>query len=311
MYRYLIFSLLMLGSLMPNNKILAQELNCTVSINSSAVTSAQGGNERIFQGMRQAITNFVNDRRWTEETYKNQEKIDCSINIILDANSSPNANQYMGEVVIQVSRPIYNASLNTTILTYNDINVSFSYNESQPIEFNEGSFVSSLSSLLAYYSYVFIGLDHDTFELNGGTPYYQKAQQIINLAQNSDNGNPGWNGFSGNLVRNRYWLINNLLDNSLEGIRKSIYNYHRQGMDNLHGNADKGRQKITASLQDMQLTNRNSPSSMVLQVFMNTKRDELVKIYSAATPTEKQQVVPLLQEIDPANSIRYDRIMQN
>lgn len=278
----------------------AQELNCKVQVLSQQV---QGTDKRAFESMQTAIYEFMNNKKWTSESYKNNERIDCSILINITERTG---DDFKGTLQIQSRRPVYKSSYNSVLLNYNDNDISFKYLENQPLEFNDNSYLSELTSILGYYAYLIIGLDYDSFALNGGTPYLQKALAVDNNAQNSSG--KGWKAFDGD--KNRYWLINNMLDASFIPLRECMYTYHRKGLDIMSDNKEAGRAVIMESIESLKKVHQIKPLSFSVQVFFNAKADEIINIFSGAFPDEKSKILNTLNEIDPTNSNKYLKIMQ-
>jgi energy-coupling factor transporter ATP-binding protein EcfA2 len=233
------------------------------------------------------------------------ERIECSI--LINVTQELSSDKFSAQLTVQSNRPVFNSSFNSTVLKWVDKDFQFQYAEYQPLEFNENTLLSNLTSILAYYAYTIIGLDNDSFAPSGGTPYYQKAQTIVNAAQSTPES--GWKSYDG--TRNRYWLINNLLNTKLNNVRTVLYKYHRDGLDKMYENADLARKPITECLNLLNQMNDDVPNSMILQVFMQGKQEELMGIFSKATPQEKTAAVQTLSKLDPANSSKYQLIMSS
>jgi hypothetical protein len=287
--------LFVLGTLLGH----AQELNCAVQVNSSQLS----GDKRIYETLQKAIVEFMNNRRWTNDTYKNDERIACSILITVSDHTN---DAFKATIQVQSSRPTYKSSYNSPLINYNDQDFQFSYVEFQPLDFAENAYLSNLTSVLAFYADMFIALDYDSYSLFGGTQYYQKAATIGNNAQN-DQSVKGWNSFDG--TRNRYWMVNNMLDPVYAPIREFLYKFHRQGLDVMSQNKEQGRAVIVDAMSLLQKTSRDRPSSFSLTLFFNAKADELVNVFGGATGDEKVKVLAILNEIDPVNSQKYQKIM--
>ncbi|MGQ9846012.1 MAG: type IX secretion system protein PorD [Bacteroidales bacterium] len=280
----------------------SQELNCRVSIFSQQI---QTTNKHIFESMQKDIYEFMNNRKWTEHVYSYDEKIECSILINLTEQIS--TDQFKGTMQIQSIRPIFNTNYNSVMLNLKDNDIEFNYQEFQSLEFNENTFSSNLVSLLAYYAYVIIGFDYDSYSLMGGTPYFQKAEKIVQNAQNAQE--KGWKSFESQ--KNRYWLIENLLNSKYAPIREFNYKYHRLGLDIMSEKQAEGRAQIADALQLVQKVYRSKPSPfmMLLQILFDAKSDEFVQIFSESFPDEKARIVNILKEVDPTNSNKYQRIL--
>jgi len=277
-----------------------QELNCKVQINSDQIS---GSNKSVFNTLQKSITDFMNNRRWTDMTFSNNEKIDCSMNIII---KSVNSDQYMAELQVQSRRPVYNSSYTSSLLNYKDNLFNFQYNEFDQLEFNDNTVTSNLTAMLAYYAYLIIGLDMDSYSRLGGTPFFQEAESIVNSAQaaNLD----GWKAFESS--KNRYALMSNLTDEAFKKFRNYFYEYHRLGLDEMMANATNARAKIAAGLPLVREANRARPSAILISVFMDTKTDELINIFSKGTDQEKKDAVEILSDVSPAQTDRFEKIMK-
>ncbi|MCX7861514.1 MAG: DUF4835 family protein [Bacteroidales bacterium] len=279
-----------------------QELNCRVQVYAQQV---QTSNKHIFESMQKDIFEFINNRKWTEHVYSHDERIECSI--LINITEQISTDQYKGTMQIQAIRPVYNSNYNSVVLNFKDNDIQFNYVEFQSMDFNENSFTSNLTSLLAYYVYIILGFDYDTFSLYGGTPYFQKAEKIVQNAQNAQE--KGWKSFESQ--KNRYWLVENVLNTKYAPVREFLYRYHRLGLDIMHNKQADGRAEIADALQLLQKIYRDKPSPfmMLLQIVLDAKSDEFVQIFSESFPDEKTRVVNILKEIDPTNSNKYQRIL--
>ncbi len=280
-------------------RISAQELNCQVQVLSQQIA---GSDKHIYEVLQTAINEFMNNRKWTNDAFRLEERIDCSILINL---TSRDADAFTGTIQIQSRRPVFKASYTSVLLNYNDPDFTFKYLENQPLDYNDNSYTSNLTSVLAYYANIILGLDYDTYALNGGTPYLQKALSIVNTAQ--DAADKGWRAFESN--KNRYWLINNMMDASFVPLRECMYNYHRKGLDIMVENKDAGRAVIAESIETLRKVHDAKPLSFNMQVFFNAKADEVINIFSGAFTDEKAKVVNTLNLIDPTNSNKYQKIL--
>lgn len=280
----------------------SQELNCRVSIFSQQI---QTSNKHIFESMQKDLYEFLNNRKWTDHVYSYDEKIECTILINLTEQIS--TDQFKGTMQIQSIRPIFNSNYNSVMLNLKDNDIQFNYQEFQSLEFNENTFGSNLVSLLAYYAYVIIGFDYDSYSLMGGTPYFQKAEKIVQNAQNAQE--KGWKSFESQ--KNRYWLVENLLNSKYAPVREFNYKYHRLGLDIMSEKQAEGRAQIADALQLVQKVYRDKPSPfmMLLQILFDAKSDEFVQVFSESFPDEKARIVNILKEIDPTNSNKYQRIL--
>jgi hypothetical protein len=295
-YAFLIFSLFFPA-------IRAQELKCNVQVVSQKV---QGTNKQVFENMQTAIYEFMNTRKWTQHVYQNEERIEC--NILINIRKRISSEEFDATIQVQSRRPVFGTSYSTTMLNLSDEKFIFTYVEFDPLEFSENTFTSNLTSVLAYYAYIILGFDYDSFSLEGGTPYFQLAEKIVNNAQNARE--PGWKSYEGN-QDNRYWFIENIMNNKYSPLREFMYNYHRLGLDRMHEEVAKGRATIAESLLLLREVYREKPALKMpyFDQVMDAKSGELVKIFSESFPDEKARVVNILNEIDPANSDKYQRII--
>ena len=282
------------------NSFYAQELNCKVDVNSDQV---QGSDKHDYESMKTALYEFMNNRKWTSDVFKTEERIDC--NILIKISDRPATDAFTASIQIQARRPVYKSSYNSVLFNYEDKDFSFNYLEGQPLDFSENTFISNLTSVMGFYANLIIGLDYDSFALNGGTPYLQKALAIVNNAQNA--AEKGWKAFDG--TKNRYWLINNMMDASFVPIRECMYNYHRRGLDVMVDNKDAGRAVILESIESLRKVHEVKPLSFNLQVFFIAKSEELINIFSGGLPEEKPKIILVLNDIDPTNSNKYQKIL--
>lgn len=275
-----------------------QELNCTVEVNSQQV---EGTNKSVFSTLQEAITEYFNTRKWTNAQFSPNEKIDCRFFLTVKSYED---DRIKGDIQVQLSRPVYNSTYTTTLLNFKDNKVEFDYREGDPLIFNENAMESNLTAILNFYAYLFLALDFDSFSLNGGQPYYDRAATIVQMAQSS--GEIGWKTFED--TKNRSAVLNSYTDGATSGIRKLLYDYHRLGLDQMVTSPDKGRAVITESLGELQKVYNNAPMSVALSIFRDSKLDELVNIYSKAGTTEKDGVYELLQPIYPTERERLEQI---
>ncbi len=276
----------------------AQEINASVQVVAPRV---QQSDKNILQTLQNSIQQFINNRKWTEEKVEMVERIDVSL--FMEITSFEN-NNFSGTVQLQVIRPVYNSTYKTTVLQFNDDDVSFSYREFENLDYQENMNMNDLTTLLAYYVYIALGVDHDSFGELAGSEHLTKAQSIVNLMSNK----PGWNQGDGKGFRNRFYLAENLTSPRFKEFRELSYRYHRLGLDQFHENPEKGRKIITETLQKIQEASQNNRNSLMQKLFFTTKWPELVEIYKGATAAEKANITKLLMDIDPTNSKRYENI---
>lgn len=281
----------------------AQELNCQVRV---VAPQVQSTNRQVFQTLQQVIFEFMNTRRWTEDTYLMEERIECSIQITITEQIG--ADRFKGALQIQSTRPIYGSSYNSTVINHRDEDIFFQYIEFEPLLFNENTYESNLTSLLAYYAYLIIGMDRETLSPQGGEPYFDIAQKIVNNAQ-SDNNVIGWNSFDGD--RNRYWIIENLKNRDFEPLREAYYLYHRQGLDLMVKDVTEAQKNITEAINKLTEVHSQRPNSLLMRMFMVAKVDEIVNIYSDENVPNKGDVINKLNNIAPAQSSKWAKINSN
>ncbi|TKC02849.1 type IX secretion system protein PorD [Pedobacter frigoris] len=281
----------------------AQELNSRVQIQAPTVANIDKRNIEVLQT---AVRDFLNNNKWTNETYTPQERIECNFVITItdwDGNSA-----YKAEAQLQSSRPVYGSAYNSTLLNLSDKDFDFNYTEGQSLDFSDQNFISNLSSLLGFYAYTIIGLDKDSFSSLGGTPYFKKALTVVNNAQTS--ANKGWKAFDG--LRNRYWLNENLLNKGFEELRAFIYDYHFNGLDRLQDNAPRGVKKMITLLSGLKQMDKQKVGSIFPNFYFASKADEVVNIFSIPTGdvSDSIKAYNLLAEIDPANLNKYEALKQ-
>ncbi|RPE09870.1 DUF4835 family protein [Chitinophaga lutea] len=286
----------------------AQELRANVSVQASP----QLGNStdrKVFSTLQTAMSEFINNRRWSDDAYTPAERIEC--NFLLTINAALGNNTYRATLTIQATRPVYNAGYVTSILNTQDPNVVFKYVEFQPLEFNEqrivanDPLVANLTAILAYYNYIILGLDYDSFSPRGGDNFFKKALNIVNNAPDGKDIS-GWKAFEGN--RNRYWLQDNLMNVKFARFHDVMYQYHRLGLDQMYEDTNKGRASIMNCLNLLMGIHQELPNSMLLAAFFNAKNDELVKIFSKAPPQEKARAVQMLAQLDVPNANKYQQL---
>lgn len=278
--------------------IRAQELNCKVNVNTDQI---QGTNQTVFTALQEALTSYMNDRQWTDYSYQAEERIECTVSIVV--NSYANG-VFDADLQIQSNRPVYGSTYQSPLFAHLDGDFAFNYNEGDVLQFSETSFGNNLTEVLAFYAYVIIGMDCDSFSPMGGTPFYQKAEQIVNRAQSSNEA--GWKAFEDH--RNRYSLINNFLDDLMVPFRQYIYTYHRLGLDQMSASPDKGRAEICNKILSLRDAYKSRPSAVALTDFAETKMDELVNICSKASSEEKQAVYDAMSVIVPTMTDRLDQL---
>ena len=283
----------------------AQELKCKVTINSDKI---EGTNKSVYETLRQAIMDYMNNNRWTNMTFAESEKIESSMMIIVNSVSD---NVYNCEMQLQAKRPVYNTTYSTPLLNFADKNFVFSYQEFDRIEYQQNLFTTNLTAMLAYYVYLIIGYDCDSYQRLGGTPYFQACEDIVSTCQSASMDaleQKGWKAFDSN--RNRYALINNLMDEAFKKYREYYYTYHRQGLDMMASNVANARATIAEGLPVLRDANRARPATYVVNVFVDAKADELTNIFMKGTDKEKKSVYEILMDIDPTRNNLYEKIIE-
>jgi len=280
----------------------AQDLNARVQVVSPKV---QTTNKRIFQALETAMKDFLNGRKWCADPILPQERIDC--NFILNITNWDGSSNFSGELQVQSSRPVYNSTYTSTLINILDKDVDFTYTEGQIIDYTDQNFQSNLSSIMAFYAYIIVGMDYDTFSRFGGTPYFSNAQNVVTNAQTSSY--KGWKAFDGSI--NRYWLAENLNNKIYQPLRSFMYDYHRNGLDVMSDNAGRGRKVITDLIPVLSQLDRQRVGSMLPSVFFTAKSDELVSIFGKADSQSRITAMNILSQADPANGLKYQALQKN
>lgn len=276
----------------------AQQLNCAIQINSDKVAST---NNQIFKNLKNSITDFVNKTDWTGESYEQKEKIECSMVIIINTYES---NQFTATIQVQSTRPIFNSTYASPVFNYMDNDFSFRYIEFEQLQFNPQSFDSNLVSVLSFYSYMMLGLDADTYSLLGGNRHYEVAQQIASVAQQS--GYKGWSQTDGN--QNRYFLANDILSGTFDAYREALYQYHRDGLDNMSADLKTSKEKIIGSINTLSAIYKVRPNAFLTRLFFDAKVDEIVSILSGGPKIALSETIDTLNRMSPLNTTKWSAI---
>jgi hypothetical protein len=276
----------------------AQQLNCTVNVNADQVTIT---NKQIFNTLQKSLTDFINKTDWTGVSYKQEEKINCSMYITVSAYDS---NQFTATIQVQSSRPIYGSTYSSPILNFNDKDFSFKYNEFENLNFNPTNFESNLVSVIAFYSYIVIGMDADTFSKQGGSKYLETAQDVANVAISG--GYKGWGQADG--TQNRYFLINDMLSNTFSSFREALYEYHFEGLDIMQSDLKSAKLKIKDAISTLGKINETRPNAFITRIFFDAKSDEIVSIFSAGPSIDSKDLIGKLNTISPINSSKWAQI---
>ena len=296
------YNILILGILiLLSSGTFAQELNCQVQINAQQIAM---GDNAMFDAMQRSVYEFMNTRRWTNDKYAPTERIDCSMVIQIDKQLSTGF--YEATFQISSSRPVYGSTYTSTLFRFQDEQVRFKYMQFDVLDFSDNAYISELTAILGFYAYVILAMDNDSYAEYGGQEQWQKAQQVVSNAQTS--GEKGWQSFSSR--NNRYWFVNNYLNARFKPLRQANSMYHRQGFDVLNENVQTGRKSVLAAVKLIEKVHQAEPNSFNVRLFFTSKNDEINKLFSKAEPSEKNEIVGLLETIDPANSTKYTSIRE-
>ena len=282
----------------------AQELEAKININHSQI---QGSDASVFDNLQQTLEQFVNERQWTELQYQKNERIQCSFNITV-SKYNRDENRFECSALIQANRPVYNSAYTTTLYNNKDANFHFEFAQFDQLNYNDETVDNQLTALFAYYAYLIIGLNLDSFSPYGGSEILQRCLYLVNNAQ--DLGFPGWKSFEDS--RNRFAIINDYLDEAMRPFRKLQYDYYRKGLDEMSTNAERGRTEITTALEeDLKTAHKDKPLSLLPQIWTDYKKDELANIYKGkGTQKEKESVYDILFGINASQNAAWDKIKQ-
>jgi hypothetical protein len=280
------------------------ELQASVKINTPQL---QRNDRRVFDQLETALRDFLNNTKWTQDPFEPQERIKCDF--IMTVKTELDNNVFEAELNVQAVRAVYGSSYETPLLSHLDKDLLFSYEQNQPIEFQvDLADNPNLAATFAYYAYLILGLDYDSFSLYGGDPYLLTAQQIVTNIQNSSNGAPGWRPADGGKNRNRYWIVENLMNPRVKPYRAAMYQYHRKGLDVFSTNVEDAKTAVLQALEEIDKVNVAYLNSMIVQMFGNAKRGEIVEMWKAGQRTQKERVIQIMTRVDPANTPRYREI---
>lgn len=290
-------------ALLPDG-VCSQELNCNIQVNAMKL---EGTHRVVFQTLERALYEFMNNQAWTNHSFKENERIECTF--ILTLNEQVGSDEYKGTLNVQLRRPVFNTSYNTPLFNFMDNSIHFKYIENAPLEYTQGSHLNNLTSIFAYYAYMILGYDYDTFSPLGGQEFYERALAIVEAAQNATE--RGWRAYEGN-KKNRYWLVENMLNDRYRAFRRALYTYHRQGLDAMSDRVSEGRAEALRALQDVQSVWRQKPDPdmAVIQLFIEAKREEVISMFSESPSGEKARCVNLMSEMDRGNTSRYGEMLK-
>jgi len=281
---------------------LAQDFQCQISINSSKIS---GSNRNRFNTLQQELYTFINDRKWCHYNLKTNERLECAMMITLDAMEG---DVFTGSMTIQLQRPIYGSNYKSTVLNFQDKSIKFTYEEGTPLEYSDNTNLNQFTSLIAFYLNLFLAIDFDTFSPNGGAPYYNKCQNIVNLCQTSSE--PGWKVYESG-QSNRYWIMENLTNSNYSKLHDFLYKYHRLGLDVMAESPDAGRAVIAESLRLLQDVYKQKSNIYMIKLLVAAKSDEIINIFKQGTSGEKTQVMNIMKQIDASNQSKYSALTAN
>lgn len=285
----------------------AQEIEATVTV--TPTRAIQIADPKIFETMKSQIQDFMNNQKWTDEVYENDERIKVTVQLTIDNES--NGNTFGGKLTIQATRPVFNSNYETQLINYIDNDVSFFYEQFQPIQFSKNAFVDNLSSIFSFYSFIILGMDYDSYALNGGEQYYLSAQEVLNQVPQALGGDQanGWK--QGKSNRNRFWMIENILNPRTKMLRQASYEYHRLGLDLMVDDVEKGKKNVANCVDYMQQVASNVPNSMIMQMFIYTKSDEIIEILKEADKVQKAKAFDVLTRLDASHANKYNVLNLN
>ncbi len=288
----------------PISSSFSQELNCQVSVLTDARVEVNSTEQEIIKQMKQSVYDFMNDTKWTEDEFKTEERINCNIQIQI--KTIPSTGSYTGYIQVQFNRPAFNSNYNSVIFNFQDDDVAFSFSRNAVLQYNENQYKDNLTSILSFYAYFMLGMDYDSFSLKGGTPYFTKAQQRVTNAQVSGAG--GWKANETG-KRNRYWLVENILQPAFEPVRECNYMYHRKGIDMLYENKVSAKKAMFEALNKLTLVVQRNPNNLNTLNLLYSKIQEFKNILSDSETKEKTDFVNLLKKLDSGNSSLYQEIL--
>jgi len=300
---YLRIKILFIVTLGFSKLSISQIFNCEVQVIAPTLQN-NPANQEIFSSLKNAMIEYINfGYNWTNDKFEQHEQIDVSFLLTLNSKSG---NDFSGKLQITSQRPVFNSDYKSLLMSYIDKNVTFKYIRNSPIQYFEGQHVDNLADILAYYIYMILGYDYDSFSMEGGTPYFNKADQILSICQSASE--PGWKAPDGDGSNNRFWLIQNALQPQFTSLRKTFYNYHISGLDQCYINRDTCIKEITSSVSDLLEIHKSRPSSLNMQLFFNAKYEELIKIYLPTSPSERNKIYNLVSQLDPSRIKAYNKL---
>ena len=300
MFRYILLASFVLSTMYS----CAQELKCQVTVSAQKVT---GVDPSVFKTMENAINEFMNTRAFTQDVFSPEEKIECTMFILIDNSSAQDV--YNASITIQSSRPVFNSSYNSPMFNFIDKDCILTYAQNQSLDFGTTQYNSNLTSILGFYAYLLIGMDYESFGKGGGAKYFGLAEQVMTNVPTNAPDAKGWRPMDG--TRNRYWLINNMQAGKYEVFKQVLWDYHYAGMDNFYDKPALARQNIMNALDKLDKIAKDNPNAILLSAFFQAKSDEVVGVFSGAEMGDKAKALTLLKRIDPSNSNKYDKLVKN
>lgn len=279
----------------------AQELTCQVSVIAPTLQS-NPANQEIIESLQSSVFEFINNTKWTTDQYQLHERIEC--NVLINIQDKVSSDEFRGSIQISSSRPVFNSGYKTRLFNYSDPNLQFRYLRNTSIIFKPDNHYDNLADVLAFYVYMVIGYDYDSYSVQGGTPYFNKAMQIVSNCQNAPE--PGWKPSEGN--RNRYWLIQNATQALFIPLRKCYYDFHKNGFDNAYSNREESLTTMFNAIKSLEVIHKARPNSFNVQLFFTAKNDELVNLFSPDQTALRMKVYNLLVKLDPGNISKYNKI---
>ena len=302
MKRVFAILLIALGCLLSFDAVQAQELQCDVRVSSNKV---QGSDKTIYQNLQTSLYEFINNTKFTEINFRQAEKIECSM--LVDVTSRE-GNYFTAEINLAPRRPVYKSNYNTPMFNYIDRRFYFEYTDGQTLDFNPNTYISNITSTIGFYVYLFLGLDFDSFSLNGGDPFFAIAETIAHAAPQDPGSENGWSSTG---RQNRYAIISDINNPTYQPLRQFIYDYHRQGLDKMAEKPDDARESMLNAIAQLQGIYERNPMCYFLQLLIESKRDEIIQVYSQGDMKIRTEAANIMKTIDPSQSSRYDEMLQN
>jgi hypothetical protein len=288
--------LTLLGIVYSSTASQAQEFNIDVTVNAPSLTTAD---PRTLTALESAIEEFYNDRKWTNDEYENEELIEGSIQFNITADLS--ASSFTADMYISSGRPVFNSTYTSPLINHVDRDISFTYNPGEPLRDNRGQFTDNLSSILTFYAYIILGFDYDTFSQLGGDDHFKTANNILaNVPPSVSSVDRNWSSLGGD--RNRFWMVENLLNARVEGFRSAMYDYHRKGLDRIEADVNTGKAIMFSAIKEAAVLNNEYPNSMIIQMFSNSKRAEILEVFKNSVKSEQRRVYDIMSKLDPAQA---------